>query len=699
MKLRIMNAVVFPGLRHRYAKAVNVGPILLLTLCSVTSVTSQVFTDSNLPIVIINTDGGVGIPDEPGVFGTMRIIDRGEGQRNYVSDQGNSEFLNYNGRIEIEVRGSSSQSLPKKQYRFTTLEADNITNNNVSLLGMPQENDWVLNGLAFDASLMRDYLSYNLSRSIGEYAPRTVYCEVIINSNYVGLYMLQEKVKPDDSRVDIQRIDPEDNRLPEVSGGYLTKADKVSSNDPSAWTMQTHGQTVVNFIHEFPKPTAITSQQHNYIKGWFEKLSSTAQTGNSSFENGFPSLVDVPSFIHFMIMNELAANVDAYQFSTFFHKDKNGKLRAGPLWDLNLTYGNDLFMWGLDRSKTNTWQFDNGDNVGPKFWKDLFSNANYRCYLAKRWTELTQSGAPLNLTNINALIDATAAHIGEAVVREQARWGTVGAYTSQVNGIKTFLQTRMTWMNSNIGSPSSCMNVSTPPLVITRIMYNPDTTPSFDDSSDQEFIEITNNGTESLDLTGVYFSGTGFVFQFYPGATLPSGGVIQLANDRRTFTDRYGFNPFGEFTRNLSDTGQQLTLADGFGNVIDEVVYSNISPWPDANGNGYHIKLTDPTVDNTIASNWVATNEAISSNVIVVGIEDELEQVELYPNPVEGLFSVKTNSPTVSWELLDHQGRVLNSKKVSSNSIAVDMTHYSRGLYFISITTRDRTVVRKVIKK
>lgn len=699
MKLRIMNAIVFPRVHHRYAKAINFAAILFLTLCSVTTVTSQIFTDSNLPIVIINTDGGVGIPDEPGVFGTMAIIDRGEGQRNYVSDQGNSDVLNYNGRIEIEIRGSSSQALPKKQYRFTTLKADNITNNNVSLLSMPQENDWVLNGLAFDASLMRDYLSYNLSRSIGEYAPRTVYCEVIINSDYVGLYMLQEKIKPDDNRVDIQRIDPEDNTLPEVSGGYLTKADKVSSTDPSAWTMQTNGQTPVNFIHEFPKPAAITSQQHNYIKGWFEKLSSTAQTGNSSFENGFPSLIDVPSFINFMIVNELAANVDAYQFSTFFHKDKNGKLRAGPLWDLNLTYGNDLFMWGLDRSKTNTWQFDNGDNVGPKFWKDLFGNANYRCYLAKRWAALAKEGAPLNLVNINALIDATAAHISEAVVREQARWGTVGDYTSQVNGIKTFLQARTTWMNSNIGSPSNCMNVTTPPLVITRIMYNPDTTPSFADSGDQEFIEITNNGTESLDLTGVYFSGTGLVFQFYPGATLPPGGVIQLANDKKTFTDRYGFNPFGEFTRNLSNTGQRLTLADGFGNVIDEVVYSSMAPWPNGNNNGYHIKLTDPNSDNTIASNWVATNEAISSNVIVVGIEDEIPPTELYPNPVESSFTIKTTDPVITWELTDQQGRILKADNPFSNVVEVDMSAYASGLYFLSLSTRNMTFVQKVSKK
>src|SRR5688572_18956245 len=120
---------------------------------------AQTLTDSNLPILIINTDSNVEILDQPRVLGTMKIIYSGEGQRNYVSDQNNSTVLNYSGRIEIEIRGSSSQALPKKQYSLTTLLADNTSNNNVSLLGMPKENDWVLNGLAFDASLMRDYLS------------------------------------------------------------------------------------------------------------------------------------------------------------------------------------------------------------------------------------------------------------------------------------------------------------------------------------------------------------------------------------------------------------------------------------------------------------------------------------------------------------------------------------------------------------
>ena len=167
----------------------------LLPLTFIIDGNSQPLIDSNLPIVIIATDGNAPIPDQPRILANMKIIYRGEGARNSVSDQNDPAALNYNGRIEIEIRGSSSQSLPKKQYGLTTLESDNVSNNNVALLGMPKENDWVLNGLAFDASLLRDYISYTLSTSIGQYAPRTRYCEVIINGDYKGLYLLQEKIR------------------------------------------------------------------------------------------------------------------------------------------------------------------------------------------------------------------------------------------------------------------------------------------------------------------------------------------------------------------------------------------------------------------------------------------------------------------------------------------------------------------------
>lgn len=184
--------------------------ITFLVLSFITK--AQTFTDSNLPIVIITTDNNPStgkpteIPDEPKVLGTMKVIYRPDGTRNYLTDQNTATYLNYNGRIGIELRGSSSQTLPKKPYGLTTLKADNITNNNVSILGLPKENDWVLNSLDFDPSLVRDYLSYELSRNLGNYSARGLYCEVIVNGDYKGLYIFMEKLKVDDNRIDRKSV-------------------------------------------------------------------------------------------------------------------------------------------------------------------------------------------------------------------------------------------------------------------------------------------------------------------------------------------------------------------------------------------------------------------------------------------------------------------------------------------------------------
>ena len=200
---------------------------------------------------------------------------------------------------------------------------------------MPADNDWILNGLGFEPSLIRDYLCYNLSRMIGEYASRTVYCEVMLNGSYNGLYVLEEKIKQGSDRVNVTKIGSTDNTFPEITGGYITKADKINCGDPVAWTMSSYiGINDVAFMHALPKPENVTPQQNEYIHSEFEKLSITASAGNSSFEYGYPSVIDIPSFVDFMIINELWANADAYQFSTYFHKDRNGKLRAGPIWDL-----------------------------------------------------------------------------------------------------------------------------------------------------------------------------------------------------------------------------------------------------------------------------------------------------------------------------------------------------------------------------
>jgi hypothetical protein len=674
--------------------------ILLTFLLVFINTHSQTFTDSNLPIVIISTDinPATSLPyeivDDPDVFGTMKIIKHPDGSRNYLTDQNTAAFLNYNGRLAIQIRGSSSQDLPKKGYKVTTLLADNVTNNNVALLGMPAENDWVLNGLAFDPSLIRDYLAYNLSRQMGNYAPRTQYCEVLINGEYMGLYLLQEKIKADSNRVNVLKIATTDISGDNLTGGYITKADKTTGGDPVAWTTTAYNGQDVNYIHDLPKPEVVTSEQDTYIHSQFTNLQTAVTGNNSTFLNGYPTRIDIPSFVDFMISNDFAANADGYQFSTYFHKDRKGKLRAGPIWDFNLTWGNDLFEYGFDRSKYNTWQFLNGDNEGSKFWRDLYNNAIFKCYLSKRFNQLTQAGQPLNTAVLNTFIDNTITLINEAMVRENEKWNTIPNNPMEIANLKTFIVNRTTWMTNNLGEFASCSNVAVPPLVITKINYNPSTSVSFPLSNDQEFIEIQNTGTTLVTLSGIYFSELGTSYQFPYNATISGNSSLYLASNETVFQSKYGFAPFGQFTRNLSNKSQKIVLADAFGNIIDSVEYFDTSPWPTAaDGGGSYLQLTNTSLDNNLGTSWVASTASLS-----VSNFDLDSVITLYPNPTNLSLTVKSQFNIDKIEIYDVLGKFVKSIQVNANEIQTDVSNFSMGMYFMKIYTQYGTKTQKWFK-
>ncbi len=688
---------------HVFKSKIFLRIIVFIALISSNAVSSQKFTDSNLPIVIITTDldrnnQPLPILDEPKILASMKIIKHPDGSRNYLSDANTTAFLNYNGRICIDIRGSSSQELPKKGYGLTTLKTDNISNNNVSLLGMPNENDWILNGLAFDPSLIRDFLSYNLSRQIGQYASRTAYCELVINGEYKGLYLLQEKIKADTGRVNVTKIAANDTALPNLTGGYITKADKTTGGDPIAWTMNSYGGWT-DFIHELPKADAVTPEQNSYIYNQFLKLETTSQTNNANLTTGYPSVIDIPSFVDFMLVNELASNADGYQLSTYFHKDRAGKLRAGPIWDFNLTYGNDLFLWGLDRSYYSVWQFANGDNEGAKFWRDLFNNPTYKCYMSKRWNELTKPGQPLNYNSLSQFIDQTVALISEAKVREAQKWTTnlypaVNFSPTEISNLKTWLLNRISWMTSNLGSFSNCSTVSVPQLVITKINYNPKGATSTE-SDAQEFIEIKNTSNTIVNLTGIYFKELGLSYQFPANSSVVAGGTIYLASNAVAFQAKHGIAAFGQFTRNLSNNSQKIVLADAFGNTIDSVEYSDSLPWPiAADGTGTYLQLISTALDNNLASSWT-----VSTSNLATASFDETSTIIIYPNPITQFVDIHSEKPMNGIKIFDASGQLIYDLKQKSETINMDWSQYSAGIYFISIYDDKGAITKKVIKQ
>jgi len=683
---------------------------LFLFLYQVSLAQQTILSDSNLPIMVISTDIDsqtnlpTEIPDEPKVLGSMQLIYRPDGTRNYLTDITNESYLNYKGRIAIELRGSSSQVLDKKPYGFTTLLQDGDSNNNVSLLGMPTENDWVLNALAYDPSMIRDYLSYTLASNMGNYAPRVAYVEVIVNGDYKGVYFLTEKVKRDSDRVNLKKITGNDTDFPDVTGGYIVKADKTTGGDEIAWTMPNYGGWDTNFLHHYPKTDDITIEQDNYIETIFYDLAAQTNPANTSIIDGYPSMIDIPSFIDYIIIAEFASNPDSYQISTYFHKDRGGKLRAGPIWDYNLSFGNDLFVFGYDRSFYDVWQFD-FENRGAKFWRDLFDDSTFNCYLAKRWFKLTGANQPLNYITISNLMDGYVDLLTESHARELQRWPpesgwpTVADQAQNIIEMKDWIQERINWMNTNIGSTNNCLDVSVPDLVISKIHYNPMEDSGYS-SKELEFIEITNTSNQSIDLTGYYIRKLGISYQFAANASVQANQNIYLSSDATVFENYYGFPPFGSFTRDLSNSSYHIILSDALGNTIDQVSYMDSDPWPEeADGEGPYLQLIDLNSDNFLASNWMVSSQSLST----ADVEATSQQIIVYPNPTKGLLTIEfdfSNTEPLEFRIYNSLGQSVGDFQLKSSNLQINLSHLNSGFYYYNIKNKGVVISRnKIIKK
>ncbi len=676
------------------------------------------FSSSNLPIVVIKTDCGSYncIPDEPKIGGTMKIIERKNGERNYLTDIDNPAYLNYSGNIAMERRGSTSQwFFDKPSYGFITITSSiGSAKTNQKLLGMPAEHDWTLGNLAYDPTLMHDFLTFQLSNELGLYAPRERYCELVIDGTYRGLYLLGEKIKRDKNRVDVTELLPTDNAEPAISGGYITKADKNTGGDPVAFSMPSYNGST-DYIHHYPKPDAITFLQGLYIQKQFLDLAS--KSTNSNVKTGYPSIINTESFIDYMLICELGGSVDGYQFSTFFNKDRGGKLNAGPVWDFNLAYGLD-FGAPSARSGFNQWQFDNGDNTGSKFWRNLYKETNFGCAFKEKWQALRQPKQLFDTKVIFEKIDSTAQWIDEAAQREQALFNSFNNYPNQITELKDWIIKHVEWIDQQIVSEHPTCNLpALPNLVINEIMYYPQSKKTAERSDPYEFIELKNaSATEAINLAGVYFN-QGILYAFPNTAVLQPNALLVLAADATVFKERYGFAPFGQYFKNLDNSGEVLSLTDAYGRSIDEVHYKAKKPWAAADSTGYSLELISPQLDNTLASSWIASKKTHGTpgENTITAIENSENttaapfNLSIHPNPLttnSALHYTLNDAQSVEITLFDINGRQLHEiqAKVLQNEGKYNyslrfMETMPTGIYVLKVRTGEQVLVLKAIKE
>ncbi|HRH39102.1 MAG TPA: CotH kinase family protein, partial [Flavobacteriales bacterium] len=428
---------------------------------------------SELPIVSLFTQGQE-IPYDGKVDALMEIRYNGAGNITYITDPPNV----YAGDIGIGIRGATSAGYPQRPFAIETRDSSGA-NLDVSILGMPEENDWVLLSNYNDRSLVRNELAYELARRMGQYAPRTHLCEVLLDSSYRGIYVFGGKIKRDGGRVDIAKLTGDENTGDDVTGGYILSQNlwEPSTSFESNYSPIDHPGFDVHFVYEYPDPDTITTPQRTYIAAYVDSL-ETALYGADFTDpvNGYRKYLDVPSFINYFLVNELSRNNDGFKKSVYFHKDKysnGGKLKAGPVWDFDWAWKN---LYGCDI-------FDNIDGSG---WAHLINDCptdNYSCGWYVRLlqdssfanelhcTYEAQRAAALSTESIFAYIDSVGARVQNAQARHFQKWPLLGlsgpapevlacatTYNAELDTLKGWIAQRLAWLDANM--PGLCSQES-----------------------------------------------------------------------------------------------------------------------------------------------------------------------------------------------------------------------------------------------
>lgn len=564
---------------------------------------------SKLPLIIINTLGQT-IKDDPRVICNMGVVDNGLGNLNCVNDT----FNHYNGKISIEYRGSTSQTMfPKKPFGFSTV--DSVGNSiNVSLLGYPSENDWILLSPYTDKSFMRDALSFNIAREMNWYASQSKFVEVVVNDLYQGVYVLLEKIKVDKNRVNIFKMDSTMNSGDALTGGYIFKIDKVTGNSGNGWN-SSQGVTIQNHV---PSWDEVTTTQNNYLKNYINGFETALWSTNFADPNlGYRKMANPYSFADLFIINELTNNIDGYRWSTFIHKDRDskcGRFTMGPIWDFNLSFGNGDYCNG---NPTSGWQLYTGCGLDAGgFWVDkMLQDPWFKNLTNCRWNELRQT--TLSNAVLFGRIDSFYNHLKEASVRDSTQWQTIGTYVwpngwvanswdGEIDSMKLWMTNRLIWMDANMYTTTqACGTSANMNLVIDEINYHSDSTIDAGD-----WIELYNYGTTPLNISNaVILDGNNYEkYCVIPNnSTIAAGARLVLFSDSTKFAQQFPLvtNKLGPLCFNLSDGGQKIVINDKDNKLITAVNY--LDSWQiSTDGNGRTLQLVSTLSNPNNSNSWFA---------------------------------------------------------------------------------------------
>ncbi|CAN5573915.1 hypothetical protein BH11BAC2_BH11BAC2_03680 [soil metagenome] len=460
---------------------------------------------TELPLFIINTQGQTIIEDTK-IDALMDIKYNGQGNITFVTDSANI----YSGHVGIEIRGATSASFPQHPYSFETRTSLG-TNNDVSILGMPAENDWALISNYNDRSLIRNTLASKIFADMGNYSVRTRLCEVLIDSSYKGIYVFTEKIKRDNGRVDIAKLTTSDSIGDELTGGYILQQNYWDSNNSflSNYSPIDHPGFDVHFLYEYPKVDSILPQQKAYIASYVDSLETALYSPNfTDTATGYRKYLDVKSFIDYFLVNELSRNNDGFKKSVFFNKDKyskGGKLKAGPVWDFDWAWKNISSCSIFSATDGSGWAHLINDcptdNYSCGYYVRLLQDSSFTSELKCTYENYRQT--ILDTTYLFAYMDSVRNLVQHAQARHFQKWPLLGvsgfapevgdiatSYNAEIDTLKSWVSLRLQWLDANM--PGLCVHTSIGEIKnASQLTYYPNPSNGkihFEGSNEYEFV-------------------------------------------------------------------------------------------------------------------------------------------------------------------------------------------------------------------
>lgn len=419
---------------------------------------------SDLPVVVVE-NFQQGVPGREFVDGFLALFDSQPSGITHLDSVPSRQS-----QMGFQRRGASTFENDKSNYRVE-LRDEYGRDRNLPLLGMAAESDWILFApYKFDRALLRNAFLFELSNEIGQYAVQTRFVEVFANTNdrvldqsdYMGLYVLMETVKRDAQRVDLQELTPRMEGEPEITGGYIVKIDR--GDPPDIWETSGGRPTTApdnHFVHVEPTGSDLAPQQREYIRDFIEQFDTLLYSDDfANSPEGFDTFIDVESFINEHWLRLLSKDPDGLRLSTFMTKDRDGKLKMGPIWDLDRSMGADVdnraFSPAGFVSSIHYLKYD--------WWGRLFSAVDFNQKWIDRWSELRQTDQ-FSMSQFTAIIDRLAERIAEAQERNFQRWPEVSpvknnapglefsapeleGWEAEVSHLKGWLDARLQWLDA-----------------------------------------------------------------------------------------------------------------------------------------------------------------------------------------------------------------------------------------------------------